>query len=231
MLRMAPRAPSAPGSWLSIRRTAAPHTRNRLRAFIASVASQPAAVASCTGPSPMRRPLPPAALKTASRRPKRSTQAPTARSAASSVTRSAASQPAPAPVGSRASASSRQCASVRDTTNTRAPSPARRRAVAAAIPVEPVTRQARSRKRTESGIGGRSSRSSPRMPAPTIDRLRAPRRALATCAPAHSRARSAHDRWTATFPGPPPVGAAARRGRPQPSDRRSAGSSPCPPRR
>ena len=71
MSRSAPREPAASGSWASIRAIAARATRNWLVAFVAMTVSQPSSVASWSGPSPIRRPLMPATLYTASSRPSR----------------------------------------------------------------------------------------------------------------------------------------------------------------
>ena len=115
------------------------------------VRSQPSGVSSWIGPSPYRRPLPPATAKAPSSRPNRSTAARTAPSAAAASARSAAAHPTAAPTRTSRSARARAWSAERETTNTEAPSAAHRTAVAAAMPVEPVIRMARSRSRSITG--------------------------------------------------------------------------------
>ena len=93
-------------------------------ALIASVASQPASGMSCSGPSPMRRPLPPATANRASMRPSASRAAAKAATACVSSDRSAT-----------ACGSAERGALVGDLpmTNTSAPSATKRRTAAAAI--------------------------------------------------------------------------------------------------
>ena len=87
--RIEPRVPDSLGSWASIWRTTAPQTSAWVRRLSASVASQASPVSSWIGPSPKRRPLPPATEKSPSIRPNAATQALT-RVAAGLVRRSAA---------------------------------------------------------------------------------------------------------------------------------------------
>ncbi len=76
--RIEPRVPDSFGSCARIRPTTALQTSACVRRFSASVASQASPVISCIGPSPNRRPLPPATEKRPSIRPKAATHAPTA---------------------------------------------------------------------------------------------------------------------------------------------------------
>jgi hypothetical protein len=69
MFRIVPRRPSASTSCFSMRFSAARHMKNMDFTLASSVTSQPSSEHSCRGPSPNFRPLMPATLKTASRRP------------------------------------------------------------------------------------------------------------------------------------------------------------------
>ena len=150
---MEPRPPVGSGAWASIVRTTARLTSAWLRRLSSIVRSQPSAVSSWIGPSPKRRPLPPATDSRPSMRPAAARQAAMAPSTAVSSVRSAACASAVPPAARMRAASASALAAVRDTTKIRAPSAASCAAPAAAIPVEPVTRQTRSARRPVIGRG------------------------------------------------------------------------------
>src|SRR5690606_1196926 len=127
--------------------TASRTVRNIGDMFILTVASHPDSGTWSTGPSPNRRPLPPATASTPSRRPNRSRQAEKAASAADSSVRSAVIPSMRSDVWRNRSMGSWS----RDTTNTEPPSDATRSAVEAPMPVAPVTSTVRPEKRWSTG--------------------------------------------------------------------------------
>ena len=112
--RIEPRVPDSFGSCSRIRATTDRQTMAWVVRFSSSVRSQASRPTVWIGPSPNRRPLPPATEKRPSIRPNRSTQAATASSTASSSARSAARHAATPPAASIRSASSRARSSPRD---------------------------------------------------------------------------------------------------------------------
>ena len=137
-----------------VARTTSRAARNAGAPLMARVSVQPSSGISWTGPSPARRPEPPATANSPSTRPNASRAAATAASAAASSRRSADANPirASGPAARPMSATSASpFAASRATTQTAAPSATNRRAPAAAMPLDPVTTTTRPASRSPMG--------------------------------------------------------------------------------